>query len=669
MTYALGFLELIALSGLVFVEPVLGMLRKDAGNLISFALHKIDLYFTIAALVVVPAALLVGVEGLLRAVGIDHTTVLRALTLALLVGLFAIPVVKHATTMSGVGVAGVCVIAAVGAAFVLARWPWVSYTTLAALPVTALSIVAFLRANQIRRVPLPTPRPVAPITSNTTPRVALVVFDELPIGSLLDGHGAVDAGLFPNFASLAATSSWFRNTTTVAEHTHRAVPAILTGRYPTAGLLPSYGDHPNNIFAALGAAGYRVNSHETLTQISPHVRRDRWTTGWIPLIAQCTKLWRSYSSLQRGKHEWFGDSREFDDALAIGRRFIDTLAESSDPTFDALHILLPHRPWHYLGHGSDYRGDRTERAAPPVWNDVDAAEAGRQRHLLQLQTVDWLLGQIIDRLHSINAFDDTLLIVTADHGISFVPEAPARTFEPSTFSEVLWVPLFVKAPQQTTAHVDDRPVLTIDIVPTITDLIGAELPWALDGISVRDGARDPQEPVGRVMFDSATHDPDSLASARKKTFDGQTGFETAIAVGPWYPGTEQTLRAFQLTRFGRLIGREIATLPTAPRQAAIAVHGMTKTVDAAMRRDPNDVSWTVAEGTITGLSISHDKPVAAVTVNGAFAGFSELTSIDPTSASFQAILAPSLFGPGTNAIEVALIIDEPSGPHVHAIGT
>src|SRR4029078_12793539 len=59
-------------------------------------------------------------------------------------------------------------------------------------------------------------------------RVVMIVLDEFPEASLLDGHGRVDAELFPNFAKLSDDSTWYRNETTVAEYTVRAVPAILT---------------------------------------------------------------------------------------------------------------------------------------------------------------------------------------------------------------------------------------------------------------------------------------------------------------------------------------------------------------------------------------------------------------------------------------------------------
>ena len=82
----------------------------------------------------------------------------------------------------------------------------------------------------------------------------LVAFDELPINSLLDAHGRIDAARFPNFARLARGSTWFEHATTVGEGTTHAIPAILTGRFPKAGEFPVYTDHRQNIFTLFGGA-------------------------------------------------------------------------------------------------------------------------------------------------------------------------------------------------------------------------------------------------------------------------------------------------------------------------------------------------------------------------------------------------------------------------------
>ena len=46
---------------------------------------------------------------------------------------------------------------------------------------------------------------------------------------------------------------------------------------------------------------------------------------------------------------------------------------------------------------------------------------GRQRHLLQLAYVDSLIGDLVQELKAQGIYDDALVVLTADHGISFEP--------------------------------------------------------------------------------------------------------------------------------------------------------------------------------------------------------------------------------------------------------
>ena len=59
--------------------------------------------------------------------------------------------------------------------------------------------------------------------------IVMLVLDELPIASLVDGNDRIQRGRFPNFAALADTSHWFRNATTVAVSTTYSIPTLLWG--------------------------------------------------------------------------------------------------------------------------------------------------------------------------------------------------------------------------------------------------------------------------------------------------------------------------------------------------------------------------------------------------------------------------------------------------------
>ena len=56
-----------------------------------------------------------------------------------------------------------------------------------------------------------------------------------------------------------------------------------------------------------------------------------------------------------------------------------------------------------------------------------------------------------------------------------------RVISRETFADIARVPLFIKYPGQRGGSVDSRIVRTIDIFPTIADVLGIRLPWAVDG--------------------------------------------------------------------------------------------------------------------------------------------------------------------------------------------
>ena len=169
--------------------------------------------------------------------------------------------------------------------------------------------------------------------------------------------------------------------------------------------------------------------------------------------------------------------REFLTGVAAER------APDSRPTAHVLHLLLPHTPWHYLPSGVRYEAPEDLPTGGAAWWPYLA----RQRHLLQLGYADRLLGETLDALRASGAYDESLVVVTADHGVTFARDSVGRGMGHLRLSptEVLWVPTFVKAPGQRTGEVDDRNWQHVDLVPTIADLAGLHVPWRMDGVSAR----------------------------------------------------------------------------------------------------------------------------------------------------------------------------------------
>src|SRR5690606_24984891 len=79
-------------------------------------------------------------------------------------------------------------------------------------------------------------------------------------------------------------------------------------------------------------------------------------------------------------------------------------------------------------------------------------------------------------------------------------------------AEIAYVPLLVKAPGQTTGSVDDRNVQGVDLLPTLADLVGVEIPWEVDGRPACELPPDPGGPKVIMDFSSGTFAPQSEPS-------------------------------------------------------------------------------------------------------------------------------------------------------------
>ena len=171
----------------------------------------------------------------------------------------------------------------------------------------------------------------------------------------------------------------------------------------------------------------------------------------------------------------FPDKRLFD-----FRRDVAAIHPRDLPRLHYMHTFFPHTPWKLRPDGSIYPvigipGYTTK------WDDDEIkARFGQQRHLLQLGLTDHLLGEYMDRLEEIGDFDRAMVIVTADHGITFVAGEHSRG-DTQNVAGIAGVPLLFKEPHQTSGTVQSQPVQLIDIVPTIAALLGVDVPWDLAG--------------------------------------------------------------------------------------------------------------------------------------------------------------------------------------------
>ena len=377
------------------------------------------------------------------------------------------------------------------------------FTMLTPAPLVA-AVVFFTSppvASMMRSVRMPT----VAVSAHTPPPLVVIVFDQLPLLSLVNDERQIDRRRFPNFAALADQSTWYRNTSAGGTLTNWALPALLTGRYPDPALQPSAFDHPRSLFTLLsGTHGFHVT--ETLTalcprQLCPRASHHDDAPLWLAVPSDLAVVYGHIvlppalaARLPPVTHDWRGFGFRFwqgrwaaerdDDRRRRVLEWVEEIEREDKPVLHFLHVLLPHEPFIYLptGQTGSWSPKLPGIDGSGIWSDDRHLVAlNYQRHLLQVQFVDRLLGVALDRLKQAGLYDRALVAVVADHGAAFRPGRPFRQPMDSTLAEIAAIPFFLKEPGTSRGRVVDAPLEAIDVLPTIAYALGVQIPWEIDG--------------------------------------------------------------------------------------------------------------------------------------------------------------------------------------------
>src|SRR6185312_16238530 len=134
----------------------------------------------------------------------------------------------------------------------------------------------------------------------------------------------------------------------------------------------------------------------------------------------------------------------------------------------------------WLGRFDSSSAARTIAETEPDWAyTLSRAPAARLRTLEarydeSVAYVDHYAGLFLQRAQQLLG-DDTVVVVTADHGESFHHGYGAHT-GPGLFDEIIRIPLIVKLPGQTVARRSDVVAEQIDVAPTLAQLAGVRVP-------------------------------------------------------------------------------------------------------------------------------------------------------------------------------------------------
>jgi arylsulfatase A-like enzyme len=121
----------------------------------------------------------------------------------------------------------------------------------------------------------------------------------------------------------------------------------------------------------------------------------------------------------------------------------------------------------------------------------ELSEAER-RHLAsqydgEIAYADYHLGRLLELLRAIGIFDRSLIIVTSDHGEA-LGEHGLLGHGVSVYQNQVYVPLLIKFPGQREPATVDELASTVDLLPTVLDVLALPVPDFVEGTSLAPGA-------------------------------------------------------------------------------------------------------------------------------------------------------------------------------------
>jgi Sulfatase len=589
---AWAYLNLAVLWTFAVAQPLFDLLKANPEFFAARGSSGFDIISFSVLLVALPPALLLAI-GLLA--GLAGATVRRAVHVVLLGGLvtlIAAQALKKAFDASDPVLIVLSIAIGAGLALLWLRAEPVRSFLNVLAPVPIVFLALFLFSGSISELAFPDEAKARTIGGVTQSNIVVVLLDELPANTLVDAEGRLDTDRYPGFGELARNATWFENAYTVYDSTERAQPAIMDGNLPEKDKQPISGDHPNSIFTLFGKT-HRMNvSEEATTVCSREVCEDeRLDESYPDRMSSMTEdlglVWLHVvappdieSGLTSVSENWgnFAGAAE-DEAAAptrdLGPRaravraklnggrparfqeWIDSIRPGRRPALNFKHTLLPHVPWQYLPSGRRYRrqpNDVIPGLSNLAYEDQGQLDVLFQRHMLQTQFTDLQLQNLWDKLKSEGMWDDSLIVVAADHGVAFPKDdVQRRRLTRETAAEIAPIPLFIKAPGQKQGEVDDAYVETIDILPTIFDILNLDPKVEMDGKSAFSDevqSRDELRFLIRNSFEVLRIPADEFEAERRVVIDRNQRLVGSGADGP--------ARPFELGPNQELIGQPAA---------------------------------------------------------------------------------------------------------------
>lgn len=361
-----------------------------------------------------------------------------------------------------------------------------------------------------------------------------------------DGLGAYGntAAITPHFDAFGESGVVFENAFANAPWTRASVTSLLTGLYPwrhgTQGRKSRLSKEIANLAGQLGERGYTT----LLVSANPNVGS---AFGFDDVFDSVVDLYR------RREPGWVKGHELVTESDVVTAKAIEWLEQVEPPFLLVMLPVDPHAPYTPPSRFDPQNVEPDDPTITGVFTSLERTDLGerdkaRIRELYQAEIAqnDESFGVLINALNQRGLLENTIAVVTSDHGEEFWEEEERRGHGKSLSDDVLQVPLMISHPANARLQAGTRislPIELVDVLPSVLDLAGLPIPERLDGRSLFTAvpprvAKNERE--GRILLSSLEMDSYDMRSARRH---------------PWRLVWNRALGEYKLYELGAEVGQ------------------------------------------------------------------------------------------------------------------
>jgi arylsulfatase A-like enzyme len=331
----------------------------------------------------------------------------------------------------------------------------------------------------------------------------------------------------PQIDKLASASTIYKHAYSTSSWTLPSIASIFTGLYPgtheanrSADGAFKLADRYLTLAEILSGSGYNTAGYVTCHLLSNSIGLQQGFQTFETVYYDYSFFLTQFSLgaflntfLRMDDYLIFKGYENLGTASQVNRRAIPWLKNNAEagPFFLMLHYFDPHNPYSAF-YSEDYKTKEYETIIKeysgndPNYTVGEFALTGKsllgqhkmppnlQNYLVdnydrEIQFLDEKIGEIFETLKQAGSYEDTIIIITADHGESF-GEHDMSLHGMFLYNDNLHVPLIIKYPEgdlkAPAPQVVNYPVSLTGIVPTVLSYLNLPLPESLQGSPLDD---------------------------------------------------------------------------------------------------------------------------------------------------------------------------------------